>query len=140
MTKIKKEFTLAQRYHLARLFTSDLTENPIYAAMGSTMKALMQDAIKLHFVPKLKVQKYPPMEIGEIIKKDSEGNITEEKYVFEMTLTVPCVIGMELKFTREIKKNSFNNWSVHKPSTELNCIYSRMNFILSVRKDFELDY
>lgn len=108
MTKISKEFTLAQRYHLARLFTNDLTEDSVYNAMGATMKALMQDAIKLHFVPKLKVQKYPPMEVGEIIKKDAEGNITDEKYIFEMTLIIPCVVGMELKFTREIRKNSLD--------------------------------
>jgi len=108
MTKIKKEFSLAQRYRLVHLFTQDLAEDAVYNAMGSTMKSLMQDGIKLYFVPKLKVQKYPPMEVGEIITKDKDDNIIDEKYVFEMILDVPCVIGMELKFTREIRKTSLD--------------------------------
>ncbi len=110
MEYIKKSFTIAQRYHLARLFTNDFTEHYIYNAMGNTMKALMQDAIKLWFVPRLKVtyEKLPPLKVGNIVIKDKEDNVLEEKYFFELTVHVPCIEGTELKLTREIRKNSLD--------------------------------
>lgn len=110
MTKIKKKFSLAQRYHMVRLFTDEFVNHYAYNAMGNTMKSLMQDAIRFWFVPRLKVTDdvYPPMEVGEVVKKDGDGNIIEEKYVFEVKLTVPVIDGTEIVITKEIKKNALD--------------------------------
>jgi len=105
--KTKLDLSIAQRFGLARMFLSEVGRHIVYARMGTTLRALMGDMVRLYFVPfKSPHTPLPPIEVEHIYKKDQDGNVVEDKYIFELDLVMPMISGKgtDIKIEKEIKR------------------------------------
>lgn len=112
MPKVEMKFNAAQRAYLSRLFDDTMRTEKSFAAMGPTIKATLQEAIRLYFAPfKMIDSKLPPIEVDLEEIKDDDGNVTEAFYNVSLILTIPALTEykeFKLPIKKRVKKSTLD--------------------------------
>ena len=105
--QIKVDFTQGQRMEIVNGFLYEFKQSRAYGAIGTYLKSIICEAIKLRFLPTS--NNWPPLET-ENIRKEKDGKILSDDYIFEIELNLNPIVGdYKLKLKKSFPKSSLAN-------------------------------